>query len=100
MSIDAINTAMTPLQFARARSAARTVETAESSARRQSLSGFSRAGAGISPATAETATASRLLLPPARFHWTYRPIPGKSAAKRTPQLADSAYWSLGLNRLG
>ena len=99
MPIDGINTAMTPTQFGRARSAVRTVETTEASVRRKAMAGNS----SPSPQTANPAIAARQIpttLTPARLHFTYRPIPGKPAAKRHPQVADTAYWSLALNRLG
>jgi hypothetical protein len=103
MSIEGINTAMTPLQFSRALSSRRAVETTESSSKRWGLPGQAGTAAERLGAQVEVAQASRALLPPVpkdRFHWTYKPIPGKVAAKRLPQVADSAYWSFGLNRLG
>jgi len=100
MPIDGINTAMTPTQFGRARSAVRTVETTEASVRRNA-SAWQTAATADQPATPAISgpQAARTVLP-ARLHFTYRPIPGKPAAKRLPQVADSAYWSLALNRLG
>jgi hypothetical protein len=100
MSIEGINTAMTPLQFSRARSASRAVETTEASTRRAGMDGQGGTAGDRAAAQPQAAQSSRGVLPPAGFHWTYRPIPGKVAAKRLPQVADSAYWSFGLNRLG
>lgn len=101
MSIEGVNTAMTPLQFSRARSASRAVETTDASTRRAGPSAqFNLASGRQTPQPSSAQAARDVLLPPTRFHWTYRPVPGKVAAKRLPQVADSAYWSLGLNRLG
>ena len=100
MSIDGINTAMTPLQFSRARSASRAVETMEASVKRSVSSAGQRAAVSRMASETRSETSSRALVAPAGFHCTYRPVPGKPAAKREPQVADSAYWSFQLNRLG
>jgi hypothetical protein len=100
MPIEGVNTAMTALQFAHARSFSRAVETANHPSSKsqqntlphlQKLSGSALRSVLRSP--------THMLLPPASFHCTYRPLPGKSAAKRQPQVADSHYWSSCLNRL-
>jgi hypothetical protein len=100
MSIESINSAMTPLQFARARATVRTVET---NAALTSGSGNARSlPSAVSSAAASVIIPTHRLLPPATFHWSYRlaTINGKAVAKRTPQLADTSYWSVALNRLG
>jgi hypothetical protein len=100
MAIEGINTGMTPTQFTRARSLTRTVETAEQSASQRggaALGTHRNVSTGVGNGRRE---AGLPLLPPTRLHFTYRPIPGKSAAKRTPQVADTNYWSLSLNRVG
>ncbi len=98
MGIDGVNSAMTPLQFARVRSATRAIETSApttgngGSGRHVFLNG--------SPGGLARSTSDRLIMPPT-FHWAYRPaiINGKRAAKRTPQFNDSAFWSRSLNSL-
>ncbi len=100
MSIDGVNSAMTALQFAQARSSSRAVET--SAATTTSSRGNGRALV-LGNASRESAPAApdRLVMP-ATFHWGYRPtiINGKRAAKRAPQFVDSTYWSMTLDRLG
>jgi hypothetical protein len=100
MPIDAVNTAMTPLQFARARGRIRTVET---NAALTSHSGSTRASAAAREQSAEeSARRPHHNLPPATFHWSYTltRVNGKPAAKRTPQFADTNLWSVAINRLG
>jgi hypothetical protein len=100
MPIDAVNAAMTPLQFARARSANRTIET---SAALSSGSPRSRGHLPVAnPSPPDARIPSHRLLTPVSFHWAYSRtiINGKHVAKRTPQFADTSYWSIGLNRLG
>ncbi len=100
MAITGVNTAMNPLQFATARAQLRTVETTDHTSTR-SPRGMS--GMAIPPAAVilgRPAPKPPRLIAAATFHCTYRPITGKLAAKRLPQVADNAYWSLSLNRLG
>ena len=100
MPIDGINTAMTPLQFARARAASRSVETTGSTT--------TKGNGRPVPLTLITNAPNSIplspdrLVVPATFHWSYRPtlVNGKRAAKPIPQLADTDNWSFTLNRLG
>lgn len=101
MPIEGVNSAMTTLQFAQVRSATRSVETTgptTSHAAGRGHAGFPAAN----PAPAARPIAVDRLVVPRSFHWSYRPtvVNGKRAAKRTPQLADTDYWSFSLNRLG
>jgi hypothetical protein len=91
---------MTPLQFARARAGVRTVET--NAALTAGAGGAPGHGPIVSQAPAETPVAAHRVLPPITFHWAYARtiINGKPAAKRTPQFADTSYWSVAINRLG
>jgi hypothetical protein len=99
MPIDAVNSAMNPLQFARARSASRAVET---NAALSSNGGNGRSyGTAAAPQPAAPLPA-HYSLPPAAFHWSYRlvRVNGKAVAKPTPQFADASLWSVAINRLG
>jgi hypothetical protein len=101
MSIDGINTAMTTTQFARARSAARAVETTDASIQRWGLPAHTgnapERDASRNPAHRPNAP----LLPPSRLHFTYKPLPGNpAAAQRTPQVPNPAFWSTSLNHVG
>jgi hypothetical protein len=100
MPIDAVNSAMTPLQFARMRSQVRTVET--SAALSSGSAGVRGAGLGRPAQTSVQAIASHRMIPPATFHWGYRlaRVNGKPVAKRSPQFADASYWSVAINRVG
>ena len=100
MPIDGIHSAMTPLQFARARSASRSVETTGSATTNANSRPFPRTLITNAPNSLPLAP-ERLVAPPS-FHWSYRPIHvnGKRGAKPVPQLADSDYWSSTLNRVG
>ena len=101
MSIAGVNTAMTTIQFARARSASRSVEA--------NAATTSKAGNGRNTAlpirgqvpVAAPVDPARLVLAPT-FHTIYKLSHknGKSVAKRTAQLADNDYWPSMLNRLG
>jgi len=99
MPIDSVNSAMTPLQFARARATIRTVET---NTALTSGSGNARYLPSRTPAAASVIIPTHRLLAPATFHWSYRRATanGKAVAKRTPQFADTSYWSVAINRLG
>jgi hypothetical protein len=59
-------------------------------------------GSRVSTAPESTPTPPHRLLPPITFHWSYARtiVNGKPAAKRTPQFADTSYWSIAINRLG
>lgn len=101
MAIEGVNTAMTTLQFARVRSAQRSVEMSTGTSRR---SGSTRVSSPVVRTAEPILTAERVdrLVGPATLHWIYRAemINGKRGAKRAPQLADSEYWSFSLNRYG
>ncbi len=101
MAIEGVNTRMTPLQFARARSASRAVETSEAATKEAGGSGRGFSGGAGTGGGAVMSRPERLIAP-ATFHWSYRPmmLNGKAVAKRVPQLADTKYWSFELNRLG
>jgi hypothetical protein len=97
MPVEGVNTAMTPAQFVAARTRSRPVEDAGRAATRPGSGGLTAAAADRPQPP--TALAAARLVPPATFHFTYRPVPGKPAARRTPQVADAAYWSFSLNRV-
>ncbi len=101
MALEGVNSRMTTLQFAATLSRTRTVETSDSAS--SDAPSFGR-HSPVPQRQAETFAGRRndAPLPPAAFHWSYQPIRanGKAAAKRVPQCADSAYWSLSLNSLG
>jgi hypothetical protein len=100
MAIEGVNSRMTPLQFAATLSRSRTVETSDSASSDAPSPDRHAPTAYRSQPAADLRPHSEL--PPATFHWSYRPVRtnGKPAAKRVPQFADSAYWSLSLNSLG
>jgi hypothetical protein len=100
MPIDSVNSAMTPLQFARAHASQRAIET---SAALSGRGGSGRSyGARVSTAPDSVPIPPHRLVPPVTFHWSYARtiVNGKPAAKRTPQFADTSYWSIAVNRLG
>ena len=101
MAIEGVHTLMSPLQFARARSASRAVETSEAATRQAGGSGRGDVR-GVVLARPGGVSRPERLVGAATFHWSYRSVMvnGKSVAKRVPQLADTKYWSFNLNRLG
>jgi hypothetical protein len=100
MPIDAVNSAMTPLQFARERSLIRTVEN--SVALSSGSQGSGRAISTRAAAAPAAAPQPHRMIPPATFHWSYRPahVNGKQVAKRTLQFADTSFWSIAINHFG
>ncbi|HVX86309.1 MAG TPA: hypothetical protein VH253_16110 [Phycisphaerae bacterium] len=101
MAIEGVNTAMTAVQFARVLSRSRSVETSGSASSDAPGSGRYRPPPQA-PERPQGGARRDVLLAPAAFHWSYRPINrnGKTAAKRVPQFADSSFWSGALNHLG
>ena len=100
MAIDGINTAMTALQFARARGAGRAVETTLAASGRRN-GGVLHGNGGVSGRNGGEKGRNVEVLP-AIFHWSYgvAVVEGRAVAKRKPQLADSDNWSYSINRLG
>jgi hypothetical protein len=100
MPIEGVNSRMTPLQFAATLARSRTVETSDSAS--SDAPSPDRHAPSSYRAHQAPALRPNSELPPAAFHWSYRPVAanGKPAAKRVPQFADSAYWSASLNYLG
>jgi hypothetical protein len=100
MPIDSVNSAMTPLQFARTHASSRSIET---NAALSGRGGSGRSyGSRVVAAPENASTPPHRLLTPVAFHWSYTRtvVNGKPAAKRTPQCADTSYWSIAINRLG
>lgn len=102
MPVDGVNSRMTTLQFARAVSRQRTVETSDSATSNGTGTRETFLASGALAPPAPGARRAPAALPPASFHWSYRPVVtnGKTAAKRIPQFADSTYWSVALNSVG
>ena len=100
MAIDGINTAMTALQFARARGAGRAVETSLGASK--GGNGRVLGGNGSALEGKGREKGRQMEVSAAVFHWSYQVavVDGRAVAKRKPQLADSDNWSFSFNRLG
>ena len=103
MPIDAVNSAMTPAAIRPPpRSANRTVETKRRPHLPRRQRPFLRPNRRNRPPLPSPPHSRTGSLPPTTFHWSYRlsRVNGKPVAKRTPQFADTNFWSIAINRLG
>ena len=101
MALEGINTAMTPLQFARMRSASRAIESNESLGKKSSAGRNAALSMRAATAHAGPPAPERLVPPPScRCIYQLSTSNGRPAAKRALQRADIEQWSWRINRLG